>query len=417
MTNEITSKIISCLRPYFKGHDKDASLIELLSSTTQEQREHIARCWLKPEKQTVFFRVCVSEPIAVVEYLLQNCKPNVNDRCYYYDQDIDKSESVHEAFPLWYAARKGKLELTKLLIEHEADVNARTRRGLTAMHTACLENDFEIVKVLRAAGADVNSADNEGTTCLMATSSEDIINYLINEGANVNARQTAGKKATALHDATDYKAKALVEAGADMTIPDKNGHPPFLTAALNTRGNMVEYLLEQNQESPSTIFKARVLLAVTNIMDGEENGLQMLLAAYEQKPVEHMCEHPEQIGCIAYFFPDIRVPQTSDDLIHISNDGNTLRSVALLIASQYISVECEFFIFALLKHATCIMNQDRKNSLAICSFVYKGILKRKEWFQDYVEVCVILYVGVLGKICFEERPMYPLTCSQSLTVL
>ena len=76
----------------------------------------------------------------------------------------------------------------------------------------------------------------------------------------------------------------------------------------------------------------------------------MLYEFYQKKPDENIvCEHPKQMEYIAQWCPDINVPQTSNELLKMSDDGHSILSVALLIASQYISIECEFFLFALLK--------------------------------------------------------------------
>ena len=88
----------------------------------------------------------------------------------------------------------------------------------------------------------------------------------------------------------------------------------------------------------------------------------MLYGFYRKKPEEIIvCEHPNQMEYIAQWFPDINVPQTSNELLKMSEDGPSILSVALLIASQYISIECEFFLFALLKYKDNIVDQDTKN--------------------------------------------------------
>ena len=88
----------------------------------------------------------------------------------------------------------------------------------------------------------------------------------------------------------------------------------------------------------------------------------MLYEFFQKKPDENIvCEHPKQMEYIAQWFPDINVPQTSNELLKMSDDGHSILSVALLITSQYISIECEFFLFALLKYKDNIVDQDTKN--------------------------------------------------------
>jgi ankyrin repeat protein len=57
---------------------------------------------------------------------------------------------------LHLAAGEGHLEIVKLLLEHGADVNAKTAYE-TALHLAAGEGHLEIVKLLLEHGADVNA--------------------------------------------------------------------------------------------------------------------------------------------------------------------------------------------------------------------------------------------------------------------
>ncbi len=54
---------------------------------------------------------------------------------------------------MWAAAR-GHVEVLKLLLEAGADLNARTRKGRTAIEIGAQEGHHDIVEVLREAGAN-----------------------------------------------------------------------------------------------------------------------------------------------------------------------------------------------------------------------------------------------------------------------
>ena len=49
---------------------------------------------------------------------------------------------------MFYAVGTGNAEIAKLLIKHRADVNAKTKDGLTPLMTAESENQRVIVKLL-----------------------------------------------------------------------------------------------------------------------------------------------------------------------------------------------------------------------------------------------------------------------------
>ena len=404
MTEEAFRSIVHFIRI----DDHGPNVIRNLWSLTQEQREHVMGCWLKPERQTVFFRACAGHRWDVAEYCLENCNPDVNVRCDYCKPYSD-NDIVHGAFPLWCAAYSGNTELVKLLIKYGVNVNAKTSNGSTALRAACFKDRFEIIKILLAAGADIHVRNNKGATCLMATQDITIMEYLLREGIDINARETAGNMATALHYAISLsdslcKVQVLVESGADLSIPEKNGLPPYLAAALGAKNDMMDYLLEKNQESESTVFKARVMCAVSLIVEGEETGLQHLRSAYEQKPEGYIGEHASQVESITHMFPAVTIPDTIDEVMEMLTDEKTLQAMVLLIAAHHISIDSDFFIYSLLKFVSLDMYEHRENSMAIGTFVYNTILEKKEWFHENVAHCICMQVRVMGEM-MEDTPL------------
>ncbi len=68
--------------------------------------------------------------------------------------------------PLMVAAREGNFEIAKWLVENGANVNARARDGHTALMMAAYNRYPDIVKLLIQNGADVNAVSNQGHTAL-----------------------------------------------------------------------------------------------------------------------------------------------------------------------------------------------------------------------------------------------------------
>ncbi len=58
--------------------------------------------------------------------------------------------------------------------------------GKTQLHLACKDNNFAIVKELLNQGVEINKQDSDGLTALHLTKSSEILNTLINAGANPN---------------------------------------------------------------------------------------------------------------------------------------------------------------------------------------------------------------------------------------
>lgn len=62
-------------------------------------------------------------------------------------------ETIEGAPPLWCAAAAGHLDVVKLLIAHGASVNSTTRTNSTPLRAACFDGHLEIVKYLILHGA------------------------------------------------------------------------------------------------------------------------------------------------------------------------------------------------------------------------------------------------------------------------
>ena len=100
------------------------------------------------------------------------------------------------------AARIGSgKEVAKIIQANPAMRDARTGLGSTPLHLAATNPDVTAVKVLLAAGADVNAKDMDGHTPLhMAayTNRIEAAKVLLEAGADVNAESSGGRTPLAM---------------------------------------------------------------------------------------------------------------------------------------------------------------------------------------------------------------------------
>lgn len=112
--------------------------------------------------------------------------------------EVTEDNSVHWVTPLWCAAVSGKLSIVKCLIRLGSALNAPSDTGSTPVRSACFMTHLEVVQCLVEHGADIKKANFNGGTCLInSVQSVPLCMYLINKGADVNARDIQDK--TALH--------------------------------------------------------------------------------------------------------------------------------------------------------------------------------------------------------------------------
>ena len=132
-------------------------------------------------------------------------------------EDVDLA-GVGGSTPLLYAARFGKLEAVKCLVEHKATVNTANRSGQTALQHSCLAAHAEIAAFLLDNGAEIDERDLIGATALMWAvlgNEPKCVKLLLESKADTTASATAGefKSKTALDIATrtEWKRDEIVE--------------------------------------------------------------------------------------------------------------------------------------------------------------------------------------------------------------
>ncbi len=76
------------------------------------------------------------------------------------------AKNVSMVTPLHSAAAGRSVEVARLLLRHDVDVNARQQGGWTAIHAAALRGDTEFVRLLLARGASTHAVSDDGKTAL-----------------------------------------------------------------------------------------------------------------------------------------------------------------------------------------------------------------------------------------------------------
>ena len=190
--------------------------------------------------QTPLYFACCDRQEDFVKILLDTgADPNIADK--YGDSCL-------------HAAMYGccRTETIQEILDHGALVSVQNIEGATPLLLACSSAQAESVELLLSLGADPNMADADGETSILNAiegfCSVQIIQRLIDNGANVNASNNTGL--TALLKACSYRrmdvVKVLLEAGADPTITSEVGYSSLHAAVdgrccLNTLKELIDY--------------------------------------------------------------------------------------------------------------------------------------------------------------------------------
>jgi ankyrin repeat protein len=135
--------------------------------------------------------------------------------------------------PLDRATTKGHVELTRVLLEHGANVNARDKRRRTPLYLASDWGKPAVVQVLLRHGADVNARDKDNEAPLQRAKVKEVAQILLEHGADANSLETRNR--TQLHLASENGRVALVqvllEHGVDANARDANDVTPLHLAS------------------------------------------------------------------------------------------------------------------------------------------------------------------------------------------
>lgn len=126
-------------------------------------------------------------------------------------------------------------------------IDAQDENGFTALMYAAFHNNTSIVKMLIAAGVDLNKQNAWKQTALMYTTfnqSKEAACLLINAGADLNVRDGCGQTALMYTVYRDRDiAKMLIAAGADVNARKNNGETALLCAICSNNKELVELLI------------------------------------------------------------------------------------------------------------------------------------------------------------------------------
>jgi hypothetical protein len=199
-------------------------------------------------------------------------------------RDNQQSTALH------LSALQGHLEATRILLDAQADPNARDDRGFTPlmfaawMWPATAENarlaqeDLARGRLRLATQADRDLLMNLGAD------QEAVAHLLLDRGADIDAQNRDGETALILAADRDLlnMVKALLDRGADINHQDKRGETALTRAARMDNAEVVALLLERGADPALENKRGQTALSIA-LHSGHYDLAPMLSAAADAR--------------------------------------------------------------------------------------------------------------------------------------
>ena len=142
-------------------------------------------------------------------------------------------------------ARLETVASIQLLLKHGANVNLQDHMGRTSLHKASQRGDVGIIEVILDYNADVDALDHDGSTPLnlaILKGHLEMAQLLLKHGASVTLRNENGQ--TVLHRASECGQSdiipLLLNHNAEVDAPDNDGSTPLHLAISGARKSITE---------------------------------------------------------------------------------------------------------------------------------------------------------------------------------
>jgi ankyrin repeat protein len=190
-------------------------------------------------EKELFSRVIL---IIVLNFLLYIPTPQADDQA---TSEPQGHEHLHfKDVPLLQAIDKGDLALVQKLVKEGADIDVELSNGMKPIHVAAATGQADIAEFLLDSGADVNSRSKKGITPLnLALDTQDIdtIKVLLSKEAQYSGSDIYG---AIFKDHLDI-VKLLVNTPELANLTGRKNITLLHVAAMAGRPAIVQYLIDQ----------------------------------------------------------------------------------------------------------------------------------------------------------------------------
>lgn len=227
-----------------------------------------------------------------------------------------------------------------------ADVNAANSDGVTPLMAAAERGDGALIERLLTLGAETGSADQNGKTALMRGASAltaEAACAIVSAGADIDARNKAGETALmmALEAQNDGLSRALISAGADITRLSKENKSALSIAVDMKMTDALRDMLARKPDLTGRHHRGRSALHIACNEGCHDMALALLEAGADPNaqddalltPLVHALRHPEIIRSLLKYGADPTIRTKSNEtVLHFARNLREPATAAIIAA-------------------------------------------------------------------------------------
>jgi ankyrin repeat protein len=298
--------------------------------------------------------------------------------------NVNVKSGPRDQTPLHIAASKGSVDIARLLLEHECDVNAVDRTGFTPVNQAAYDGNLSMVKLLiHEYHADPTGRGCDGTDILhlaVLSGNSELVQHLLHLGCKPSI--SGVYQYTVLHAAVGSAhvdmLKLLLQKFPDLDLRAINTHgeTPLHFAADVGSLEVVKYLLETDH-SLATVSSSSAGLPLHSAVRGNRLECAELLATPDnidaegpqgRTPLNEAARlgHLSLVELLLWKGADVDKP-----------DANARTPVLAAAANGHLGV-----VDRLIQHGADITKTDSENEGLLFSLLFRGHFSAAERLLD-----------------------------------
>lgn len=155
--------------------------------------------------------------------------------------------------PLIWAVWTNSLKTADLLLKKGAKIEAKTKTGDNVLHLVALQGNIDTVAFLLNKGANIEAENGEKKTPLfiaIENGKEDLVEYLIGRGANINIKNEKKQKPIfyAIEKDSPALVSKLIKKGVNIEEKNDEGQTPLLNAIDIEKVDIIQLLLQEKAQ-------------------------------------------------------------------------------------------------------------------------------------------------------------------------